>query len=600
MLYGPGYRMTVCPNVAGNAMAIKPHPDVLPFDRSGYDPDRGIYKLGEGELGGKANGLALLDKQLERSPFTSFHDAEGGDIRVVIPPTLVIATDLFDRFLQRNRLDRNQLEKMPDDRIAKRIGRARIPESLETALRHFLRHHSGCLAVRSSSMMEDSRQYGYAGLYRSVMLANDHLDINQRLARLTQAIKQVYASTFFKAPHAYARRLGHSIGDEKMAVMIQPVIGAWHNELFLPAISGIAQSLNFYPLPPMRHEDGLVTLAVGLGQTVVSGEKSLRFSPKHPQHLPQRSSVAEVLDNSQTHFYALKRGQGEADTLVRLALPAITDAPFMRYVASTWNPADDRIRDTVQQDGTSVLTFAPMLKQELFPLPGIIASLLERGQRLMDCPVEMEFAVDLARQSDAPSTFGVLQLRPMSTRPAAALVHIEASEIEGALCYSRAAMGNADDTTMADIVYIKPEHFDPSRTRDTALQVARFNAALTSRDRRYVLIGPGRWGSQDPWLGIPVRWQHISGVGAIVETGTPELRAEFSQGAHLFHNLMAAGICYLCISQSTPDRIDWQWLAKQAKVEETDHVAHIRLSDRLRLRVDGRTACGVISVLKTA
>ncbi len=588
-------------------MANTPHSDVLPFDRSGYDPDRGIYRLGEGELGGKANGLALLSHQLDRPPFNSFHDAEGGEIRIVIPPTLVVATDLFDRFLQQNRLNRKQLEEMPDDRISKRIRRAHLPEALDTALHHYLHHHIGCLAVRSSSLMEDSHQYGYAGLYRSVMLTNDHPDINQRREQLTRAVKEVYASAFFKAPRTYARRLGHLTGDEKMAVIIQPLIGAWHNNLFLPAVSGIAQSLNFYPLPPMRHEDGLVALAVGLGQTVVSGEKALRFSPKCPRHLPQRSSVTEVLANSQTHFYALKKDRGEAskgsrktDAIVRLALPAISDAPFMRYVASTWNPADERIRDTVQQVGTRILTFAPMFKQGLFPLPDIITRLLERGQGLMDCPVEMEFAVDLGRPPGTAHTFGVLQLRPMSARPAAAGVHIEEAEIEGALCYSRAAMGNADDATMADIVYIKPEHFDPSRTRDMALQVAQFNAVLTSQARHYVLIGPGRWGSQDPWLGIPVKWQHISGVGAIVETGTPKLRAEFSQGVHLFHNLTVAGICYLCISESAPDRMNWQWLAGQPKMEETDHVAHIRLPDCLRLRVDGRTARGLISVMKTA
>ena len=245
----------------------------------------------------------------------------------------------------------------------------------------------------------------------------------------------------------------------------------------------------------------------------------------------------------------------------------VADATFMRYVASTWDPAEERIRDTIQHDGVRVVTFAPILKHRLFPLSEIITSLLKRGQGIMDCPVEMEFAVDFGQPPDSPATFGVLQLRPMSTRQTAGEVIIEENEIDNAFCYSKAAMGNSDDEAMADIVYIKPEQFDPARTREMVGQIARINAALTSQDRRYVLIGPGRWGSQDPWLGIPVRWQHISGVGAIVETGAPNLRVEFSQGAHLFHNLTVAGICYLNISDAPPDYLDRQWLAAQPQID---------------------------------
>lgn len=583
-----------------------PTPDIATFDHSDYDPGRGIYRFGNGELGGKAAGLATLSRRLEHRPFTSFQDRDGNAIRIIVPPSLVITTEMFELFVHQNRLDRSDFEEMSDGRITEHFERARLPETLETALGHYLRQNEGCLVVRSSSLLEDSRRFGYAGMYCSAMLANDDPDIDRRVSRLARAIQQVYASTFYSGPRSYARRLGHSTDEEKMAVIIQPLIGSWHNDLFLPAISGIAQSHNYYPLPPMRQEDGLAIIALGMGRTVVSGEKSLCFSPKHPRNLPQRSSAQEILANSQTHFYALHSPQGNASAasnesplLVRKPLSAIADAPFMRYVASTWNPTEERIRDTVQQNGARVLTFAPILKHGLFPLTEIITSLLERGQGLMNCPVEIEFAVDFGRPPETPATFGVLQLRPMSTRQTAVGVAIEAHEIEDALCYSTMAMGNRDDATMTDIVYINPERFDPARTREMAEQVAKINAALTSEGRRYVLIGPGRWGSQDPWLGIPVRWQHIAGVGAIVETNAPDFRVEFSQGAHLFHNLTVAGICYLCVTGSAPDRLDWRRLRDQPIMDATDHVVHVRLPDPLRLKVDGRTACGLITVAQT-
>ncbi len=561
------------------------------------DAKTGFYKIGHGAIGGKAGGLVLLNTLLQNNPQLrqAYPDVEFG-----IPDTLVIASDGFETFVRENRLGRLAQTDLPDEAIAEQFLKGRLPRELQNALGDYLVRATHPLAVRSSGLMEDSRYHAYAGLYHTYMLANDQPDISQRLARLVQAIQLVYASTFFKEPKAYARRLGHRLEDDRMAVVIQQVAGERYAHYFYPAISGVAQSRNYYPLTGMKPEDGMATIALGLGRQVVSGERALRFCPKFPRQLPQRSTVDEILAYSQRRFYALQldaQAPLEIDEGADLARRDVGDAVDefpLQMLAGTYVLAEHRIRDTVQIPGPRVVTFAGVLKYDLFPLAGILRDLLSVGEDAIGSAVEIEFAVNLVSAQQNKPRFSLLQMRPMSARAAGVQVTIQPQERQQALCYTEHAMGNVDQQSMNDIVYVKPEVFEPSRTREVAQQVAALNAALEKQQRHYLLIGPGRWGSADHWLGIPVRWTDISGVGAIVELASEKLKAEPSQGAHFFHNLAALGISYLNVRDSAPDEFNWPWLIAQPKDRETEFVAHVRLARPVTLNVDGRTSRGII------
>jgi len=573
----------------------------IEFRTSDFSPSAGVYRIGDGMLGGKGIGLARLNSGLEKFPITV---GAAGSVRVSIPCTVIVTTALFDLFMTQNKLAPGRLQQLSDKAIQERFEQSRLPEDLSTALRDYLEKATYPLAVRSSSLMEDDRHHGYAGLYRSHMLTNDQPTLNQRLTALENAVKQVFASAYFEDPRSYADRMGHAIEAEKMAVVIQQLVGNRYGDLYYPMLSGVVQSENDYPLPPMRRELGLAAIAMGLGLTVVSGERSLRFCPRLPQALPQNASGRELLAHSQRHFYALAMGrpiEGACQPpacLVRRNIADVADNlslhPAIKWVASTWIADEARLRDTVRIPGPRVVTFAPMLKHGRLPLAETLCKIIELGQQLIAGPVEMEFAMNLVDHEEPKADLAILQLRPMAARSHAVPITIEEDEIKSAFCYSLNALGNLANREMADVVYIKPDRFDPAQTRIIAEQVARLNAILTKLKRRYVLIGPGRWGSQDPWLGIPVRWRHIGNVGTIVETASDRLHAELSQGAHLFNNLAAAGICYLCVSPRPPDRIDYQWLTDQPCANETEFVSHVQLSRPLLVKVDARTSRGVI------
>lgn len=571
---------------------------VIPYSQSEYNPAEGFYRIGDGQMGGKGNGLARLNEWLREHPASTDRKRP---VRVSIPCTVVIATDLFDHFMHLNGLTPQAMTGLTDAAVSKRFGDSRLPEKLTEQLRGYLTKTSYPLAVRSSSLMEDNRQHGYAGLYRSHMLTNDQKEPEQRLESLKTAIKQVYASTYFADPRAYARRMGHDEKKEKMAVLIQQLVGRRYGNLFFPAVAGVVQSENDYPLPPMRREYGLATIAMGLGITVAQGERSMRFCPRRPQALPQQEGDRSVLENSQRYFYGLAMGgpagadQQTTEALVRKNIADAADTTAMQWVASTWVADEQRLRDTIHIPGSRVITFAPILKHERLPLAETLCDLLELAKMHTGEAVEVEFALDPADEPEAPACLAVLQIRPMAARPFSAPVDISEEELQSAVCVSGQALGNTNDPTMIDVVYVKPESFDPARTVAMADQVARINALLERAHRRYLLIGPGRWGSQDRWLGIPVKWRQISNVGAIVETSNERLHAEPSQGAHLFNNLAAAGICYLCVSPRPPDKMDANWLDRQPRANETEFVAHLQLPRPIHVKVDARRSLGVIT-----
>ena len=571
---------------------------VVNFDTGDFDMDTEFFKIGKGSLGGKARGLAFVANLLQRLP--DMHK-KFEEIDLFVPQTLVITTEGFDAFVEENDLMGLSKADLPDDEIAAAFQNAKFPEWIRDELKVYLSKISYPLAIRSSSLLEDAQFRAYAGLYRTYMVPNDHPNLEVRVNQLIEAIKLVYASTYFQDPKAFSRRVGHRTEEEKMAVIIQQLIGEQHGDHFYPAISGVAQSHNYYPFAKMQPEDGIATVAMGLGKTVMEGEKALRFCPKYPQLLPQRSTVADLLENSQRFFYSLKMddsvqalGTKEDANLEKREVADVADEGPIKMLASTYLHEEGRIRDTTHIPGYRVLTFAQVLKYDLFPLAKVLNDALTMGQEGMGCPVELEFSVDLCQEKECRPKFAFLQLRPMTARAELVQVDISEDEKSKAFCFSHNALGNAEKTDMMDIIYVKPDVFDKTRTPQIAGEISELNAGLMKAGRKYLLIGPGRWGSADRWLGIPVKWAEICGVGAMVETTVEELRADPSQGSHFFHNITTLGINYITVTDDDSDFLDWDWLSSLPVENETSFVSHVQLDKPFFLKVDGRSSQCVI------
>jgi len=567
---------------------------VVNFDAEDFDPDTDFLKIGKGSLGGKGRGLAFISTLLRRN--FEIHQ-KFDQVDLVVPKTLVITTEGFDTFIETNDLKALSKSDISDKKIIDLFQRARFPEDIAEDLRAYLLQVKYPLAIRSSGLLEDAQFRVYANLYSTYLIPNDSPDLEARVEHLIAAVKGVYASTYFRGAKGFARRVGHRTEDEKMAVIIQQLIGQAYGNYFYPAISGVAQSHNYYPFSHMKPEDGIVNVALGLGKMVAEGEKTLRFCPKYPQLLPQRSTVDDILENAQNFFYAMKLGGcscqvdfNEDATLEKREISAAVEETPVKLLASTYVPEEHKIRDTVQMQGYRVLTFASVLKYRTFPLADIVSTVLDAGHQGMGCPVEIEFSVNLSPQRGGNPEFALLQIRPMTARTEHLKVDIGDEEITRAFCYSANALGNAVKTDIADILIVKPDDFDPGRTVEIAREIGRMNSQLVVEGRKYLLIGPGRWGSADRWLGIPVTWAEIRGVGAMVETTYPKLKADPSQGSHFFHNITTLGISYISISEHGEDFIDWNWLRSLPVAAETSSVAHLKLDKAFTLKVDGRNS----------
>jgi len=571
---------------------------VADFDARDIDPVIRFYKLGKGSLGGKGRGLAFVSWLLRQRDDLRHKYKE---VRLFVPRTLVVSTEIFEEFVAENHLQYLADADLPDQEIARRFLRGAFPRGVMNDLRAYLAQVRYPLAVRSSSLLEDAQFRAYAGLYRTYMLPNEHASLERRLHHLQHAIKLVYASTYFQGPKAFSQRVGRRTEEEQMAVIIQQLVGRRHGDYFYPVLSGVAQSYNYYPFARIQPEDGLATIAVGLGRAVVEGEQTLRFSPKYPQILPQRSSVDQILEHAQRYFYALRMGIdahdldiSERENLVQREIAdAVKEAPIQQVI-STYIPAEHRIRDTNAAIGYPVVTFASILKHNLFPLAPLLVDILEMGSESIGAPVEIEFSVNIYHDRDCKPDFAFLQMRPMTARADLGVVDISYEDIEQAVCYATKALGNVISTELRDIIYVKPDAFRRENTRAIAAEIGQLNALLSQQDRKYLLIGPGRWGTADRWLGIPVRWHDISSVGAVIETPLNDLSVEPSHGSHFFHNLITLGICYITVSNKSPDHLDWNWLQAQPISHQTEHVAHVHLEQPLTLKVDGRTSTSVI------
>ncbi|HZP24487.1 MAG TPA: PEP/pyruvate-binding domain-containing protein [Terriglobales bacterium] len=560
--------------------------------------DAFFLQIGGGSLGGKARGLAFIRHILrQRGMNRSFPG-----IRIGVPPTLVLTTTVFDRFLADNDLLELALHGTDDREIERRFLAASFPIPLLENLLAFLEGVRYPLAVRSSSLLEDSQYQPFSGVYETFMLANRHADIQVRLEQLLAAIKLVYASTFSQHAKTYVRATPYRLEEEKMAVVLQQVVGAAHGDRFYPDFSGVVRSRNFYPMPPMKVEDGFAAVALGLGHAVVSGGKCLTFSPRHPRNLVQFSAVEDMLSNSQSEFWALELrhpapGDDPASSLRERAfgLDIAERDGTLQAVASTYSPENHAVYDGLSRPGPRVISFAPVLKHGMFPLPQILERLMCIGEEALGRPVEIEFAVRLPRVPDEPADFGFLQLRPLVVSREGEDIRIEGIAAQQVICQSPVVLGHGRVSDIYDIVVVDSHRFERSRSREVAQEVARINAQLTQNNQPYLLIGVGRWGSTDPWLGIPVAWDQIAGARVIVESGFRDFRVAPSQGSHFFQNLTAFQIGYFTVNPDAGEGLlDWSWLAAQAAVEERGCVRHLRFQQPVTVLMNGKESRGVI------
>jgi CheY-like chemotaxis protein len=571
---------------------------VADFDPRTFDGSSGFYRLGGGSLGGKARGLAFVRRLLLDSGL----DRRFQGIRVEVPVSVVVGTDVFDRLLDQEDLRGFALSCRDDEAIRSRVMAAPFPPEPARALRAFAEKVAYPIAVRSSSLLEDSQHRPFSGVYETYMLANDHPDPEVRLDALLRAVKGVYASTFSQRAKAYLAATPYRLEEEKMAVVLQRLVGARHGERFYPDFSGVARSYNFYPTPPLQSEDGIVAVALGMGRTIMEGGKCLRFCPRYPRHLLQFSTVGDMLENSQRAFWALALGASRVGMdpdremrEVEYDLAAAEEDGALSLVGSTYSPEDRAVRDGLSRPGIRLVSFAPVLKQGCFPLADLARSALALGVEGMGRAVEIEFAVDLRTQAGEPKRFAFLQLRPSPMSPHGEELAIGEIDPADLVCRSSSVLGHGEIDHIRDLLVVDFHRFDRARSAEVARDTARLNADLTSQGTPYALVGVGRWGARDPWLGIPVTWDQISGARVIVEAGFRDFSVEPSQGSHFFQNVTAFEVGYFTVNERLGGGfVDWDWLAAQPAAAERGVVRHLRLEAPVRIRMDGRRREGVI------
>lgn len=563
---------------------------VVDFDAADHQD---FARVGGGSLGGKARGLGFVAWLLQRF---NLRDVFPG-VRIHVPEAVVLGTDIFDRFLDTNNLREFALQCPDDDELLARFLAGRFPEDVLAQLSAFIDGVRHPLAIRSSSLLEDSRYLPFAGVYHTHMLANNHQSERVRHQQFVDAVKRIYASTFSSHAKAYVRSTPYRLEEEKMAVIVQKLVGTAHGDRFYPDFSGVLRSHNYYPRPPMTTTDGIATVALGLGETVMEGHQSLRFCPRYPRHSTQFASTSDTLKNSQRHFYALKlppadSGEPADVKLDRFNLLTAEKDGVLANLASTYSHENNAIYDGVAREGPRVVTFAPILKNDLFPLAGILEMMAEMGRWAMASPVEIEFAVNLSAR---PREFAFLQMRPMVAAHELEELNIADLSHDGLICRSERVLGNALISDVRDIVMTDPGVFDRSKSREAAQEFALYNAELLKEGRPYIAIGVGRWGSADPWLGIPVTWDQIAGARVIVEAGLKDLTVEPSQGTHFFQNLTSFGVGYFTVGELTADEfVDWGWLAAQEPKSRRNFVRHLRFDNAVIVKMNGHDNQGGI------
>lgn len=568
------------------------------FDASTFDPSSSFARIGGGSLGGKARGLAFVNSLLDSYRINARFEG----LQISVPPSVVLGTEIFDRFLDENDLRNFALECNDDSQIEKRFLQSSLPSDCIARLIEYLDLVHYPLAVRSSSLLEDSRYQPFAGIYRTDMLPNNHRDPTARLEELVAAIKRVYASTFSHVSKGYIKATSYRLEEEKMAVIIQRLVGTRHGRRFYPDFSGVLRSHNFYPIEPMKASDGIVSVALGLGKPVVEGELAVRFCPKYPKHLVQFSDTESTLTYSQKWFYALeleepddKLDHSREMPLVRYDLDVAERDGTLSAVASTFSAENDAIYDGISRKGMRLVTFAPILKSDLLPLPETLQLIMDLGRLGMNSQVEIEFAVNSDGGAAGPREFGFLQIRPLVTSRESDELEVNGFSSRDVFCQSSQVLGNGVIDDVRDIVAVDFETFDRARTQEVAAEIGYFNNLLMAERVPYVLVGVGRWGSADPWLGIPVTWDQIAGARVIIEAGFSDIKVVPSQGSHFFQNITSFMIGYFTVNQGFDrDFVDWSWLQGQSAVEERAFTRHVRLKKPLQVRMNGHNHRGVI------
>lgn len=573
---------------------------VPPFDRKFLRSAAPISRIGDGEVGGKAHGLLAIRDLLK----SHFNAGDFPGIEVYVPRMVIVATGVFDAFMERNGLTGPALSDFSDDRLADRFQRAELPAEILGDLRALAEEIRTPLAIRSSSLMEDALFRPFAGVYATKMLPNNQPDVDLRFRKLIEAIKYVYASTYFRNARRYIRATDRTSADEKMALIIQEVVGRRHGDRFYPDVSGVARSYNFFPASGSAPKDGVVNLALGLGKTIVDGGASWIYTPTRPRAPMPFNSVRDILKLTQLDFWAVNMGRppvydpsSETEYLCKADLAAADYDNTLRAVASTYDAERDRFLPGTARSGPRAIDFAPLLGHVSIPFNAAIRQLLSISEHALQGAVEIEFALELSGSGQA--RLGFLQLRPMLVSDDEVDISDEALTSNDLLLASERAIGNGVLEELRDIVYVRPERFEARLTPQIANELATLNRQLLDAGRPYLLIGFGRWGSSDPWLGIPVEWGQIAGAAVIVESTLPDMNVEPSQGAHFFHNLISFEVPYLCVPHDQAGGgwnrdIDWDWLDRQPAVTETGLLRQLRLERPLRVKVDGRSGRGVV------
>ncbi len=569
---------------------------VAVFDRMKFDAYSHFARIGEGSLGGKGRGLAFLDNIIKMHP--EFNSLEGA--KVQIPRTVVLCTDVFDQFMEQNNLYQIALSDASDDDILRHFLRAQLPDSLIADFFTFFEAVKSPIAIRSSSLLEDAHYQPFAGIYSTYMIP--YLDDKYAmLEMLACAIKGVYASVYYRDSKAYMAATSNVIDQEKMAVILQEVVGKQYDGRYYPNISGVLRSLNYYPIGDERAEDGIASLALGLGKYIVDGGQTLRVSPYHPHQVLQTSELETALRETQTRFYALDTRHVGNDfkvddgfNILNLKVKEAERDNSLNFIASTYDPYDQVIRDGLYEGGRKVISFAGVLQQNVFPLPELLQMSMRYGAEAMRRPVEIEFACNL--NADRTGSLYLLQIRPIVDQKQMLDEDLAAIPDADCLLRSHNSLGHGVTEDVTDVVYVKTDdRFSAADNPTIAREIEKLNKEYLDRGTNYVLVGPGRWGSSDSWLGIPVKWPHISAARVIVEVALKNYRVDPSQGTHFFQNLTSFGVGYFTIDENRNDGCFHKaTLDAMPAVEETEHVRVVRFEKGLRIMMDGKKGEGVV------
>jgi hypothetical protein len=564
--------------------------NVLPFTEEAEITEENIYLLGDGSMGGKGRGLSFINALINNYNFHS----RLPDIKIRTPKTFLIGTREFETFIKYNDLSQQVAKKQDFPSLKKTFISGSLSKPLETKLMNLLKVMNQPLAVRSSGLFEDSLAQPFAGIFDTYLLPNNHPDPAVRLKQLSNAIKLVYASVYSPTVKGYAKAIGYKLEDEKMAIVIQEVVGERHGNLFYPHISGVAQSYNYYSFAHMKPEEGFAVAAVGLGKYVVEGNKAYRFSPKYPG--TEIYSPKDQFLNSQVKFYAVDLDKKNLDLLegetAGLALNDITVAEAdgtLKHCASVYNPDSDTIYPGISKQGPRITNFANILKYNYIPLANTLEVVLELGKDAMGTAIEIEYAVDLNKDEDGRASFYILQIKPLISNERDCNINLKKIDSGDVVLYSEQGMGNGLLNHISDVVYVDLSKFDKTKTEEMAKELESFNDTLVKQNRQYVLIGPGRWGTRDRWIGIPVKWYQISNARVIVETSLDEFPLDASSGSHFFHNVTSMNVGYFTVQhQHAKHKIEYETLNKQQVIKKGKYFTHVRFKKPLNIEMDGK------------